>query len=72
MCSTHERLHPFTPGSLERGHRKVIGRRRSNQRAAETERADFGTCGASLEGSIIRKSHLQSGHLVASEYTMWP
>ena len=42
------------------------------QRVADTERADVDFCGASLAGSVILRSHLQSGHLVASEYTIWP
>jgi len=41
-----------------------------NQRPAETELDDLESAEASLAGSVILKSHLQSGHLVASEYTM--
>lgn len=43
-----------------------------SQRAAETEVPGLDPAGTSLAGSIIRKSHLHSGHLVASEYTMCP
>ncbi len=38
-----------------------------SQRAAEAEVPGLDPVGTSLTGSIIRKSHLHRGHLVASE-----
>lgn len=46
--------------------------RNLDQRPADAELTDFESAEISLAGSVIRKSHLQRGHLVVTEYTLCP